>query len=269
MNFKIKKVVQYFTALLFALVTAFILGAAATLLFSAHTSEIVAIAVFVSAAAFAVMSMPKQAILPMYLATMTTGAGIVTTIDIQFVPQAILITGAATQLTGLKVEVLGQNLPIVDLDANGITAIGQHRRLGLTANTYIIPVADGIITDKTVRITLTNSAAQTPAVYAFGTQKGTGFVCSSKQPLLANSNTTFDNFAALFCPALAATTDLATITYQDGLSQIWERSDMQQYSGLFQNTPSYLIDNLDGSVKRVNLNVAAAQTVYKMTFMKA
>lgn len=202
----------------------------------------------------------------MKVGTLTTGAAVVTTIDLQFCPEKLAYV-AATQLTALKVEVLGEGV-IVDLDATGLTAQGRHRLVGFPTNGYVIDVADGIITGKNTRLTFTNSAAQTPDVFALGDNNGGIYVRTNKATVLLNNNTMFSKFAALFLPSLAAG-DKVTVTYEDGLTQIWDRDDIMAYSGYYQQTAAYVIDNLDGRIKTAQVLVAATQTVYVTDYKQA
>lgn len=202
----------------------------------------------------------------MKIGTLTTGVGVVTTIDLQYVPEAIGFI-AATQLTGFKAEVLGEGV-ICDLDATGLTAQGRHRLLGFPANGYVVSLADGIIKGKSVRLTFTNSAAQTPDIFAWGDNNGEIYVRTSKATVLLNNNTMFEKFGALYLPSLAAG-DKVTVTYEDGLTQIWDRDDIALQSGFFQNAAGYVIDNLEGAIKTVQVLVAATQTAYLMDFKQA
>lgn len=199
----------------------------------------------------------------MKIGTLTTGVGVATYLDLQYCPAAISYT-AATQLTGLKVEVLGDGVKI-DLDAAGLTAQSKHRSLGLPTNTYLINLADGGLLGKSVRFTFTNSAAQTPDVFAMGDNEGMAIVRTMKGTIIANNNTRFEKFAAMFLPNLAAG-DKITITYEDGFVQIWEREDLQNASALLQRDAQYQIDNLDGKIKYINCLVATTQQIYIMDY---
>lgn len=202
----------------------------------------------------------------MRVGTLTTGAAVVTVIDLQFCPEKIGFV-AATQLTGLKVEVLGEGV-ILDLDANGLTAQGRHRLVGFPTNGYLINIADGVIKGKNTRLTFTNSAAQTPDIFAMGDNVGEIYIRTYRAQVLANNNTIFEKFAALFLPSLAAA-DTVTVVYEDGLTQIWQRDDLQLYSGLYQQTAGYVIDNIEGRIKTVHVLAGSAQSVYVMDFKQA
>jgi len=199
----------------------------------------------------------------MKIGTLTTGAGVVTTITLTYLPEKIYFV-AATQLIGLKVEVLGEGV-ICDLNANGLTAAGRHRLVGFATNGYVINLADGIIKGKTVVLTFTNSATQTPDIFAFGDNEGSVYVRTLRAPVLAASTTRFTKFAALFLPSADAA-DTINITYEDGLTQQWAREDVQAQSGEFQQTAAYVIDNLSGTTKEVMFTSASAQTAFVMDF---
>lgn len=202
----------------------------------------------------------------MKIGTLTTGSGVTTVITLQYVPEEIGFM-AATQLTSFKAEVLGEGV-ICDLDAAGLSAVGAFRRIGKPATAWIIPLADGIIKGKLVTLTFVNSGAQTPDIYAWGDNNGDIYVRTNKTTVLLNNNTSFEKFGALFLPSLAAG-DKVTITYEDGLTQIWERDDISWKSGAFQNIPGYVIDNLSGNIKRAQVLTAATQTAFLMDFKQA
>lgn len=205
-------------------------------------------------------------VLGIKIGTLTTGIGVVTSFDLPYTPEYVKYT-AATQLTGLRVEVYGIGVTI-DLDATGLTAVGRHRVQSIGTNMYRIPVADGILKGKACKLTFTNSAAQTPDILVSGDNEGTLAIKAEKATVLLNSNTMFDKFAALFAPSLAAG-DKVTILYEDGLSQIDERDDLEGYAIMLQYTPAYLIDNLEGKVKNASILVAATQTVYLLRVIEA
>lgn len=200
------------------------------------------------------------------LVTLTTGAAVVTNANEQFLPERIWFA-AATQLSGIKITVQGDGV-VMDLDANGITHSGLNRVIGQVTNGYVLTLANGLITGKNVLFEFTNSAAQTPVIYYDSDSKPpTGvpmILQAGKLPVLVGG-TTIENFATLSLPSLAAA-DVLTIQYQDGTIQSnMTRVDLQYRLGFTQsivNTPIYQIDNYNGDIKSVNLNVATAQTAY-------
>jgi hypothetical protein len=199
----------------------------------------------------------------MQIGTLTTGAAVSTTLLLTYVPQYITFT-AATQLTSLKVTVLGDGV-ICDLDTVGLNMLGQQRLLGQKTNTYVIPIADGMIPNKNVEIIMVNSAAQTPPVFAINMQYGKRYIQSIRQTVLAASGTTFGNFAFLSL-GNTAVNDLITVTYRDGLVQkVDPLTELQVIAGLYENivnNNNYIIDNWQGNVRTVQFTPVATQVVH-------
>lgn len=203
------------------------------------------------------------------LVTLTTGASVVTSVNLSFLPER-LSYAAATQLTGVKVTVQGDGV-VFDSDANGLTHIGVNRVIGQVTNNFILTLSNSLIKGKNVLFEFTNSAAQTPTVYYDSDSTSTGnagdeplFLQMMKVPLLVGGND-FSDFATLSLPSLSAT-DTLTITYRDGTTQSGiTRADLQYKLGYTQatvNTPIYQIDNFAQSIKSVTVIAGAAQTGY-------
>lgn len=208
------------------------------------------------------------------LVTLTTGAAVLTSANLQFLPERIEFI-AATQLTGVKITVQGDGV-VFDSDANGLTHAGISRVLGQVTNSYILTLANGLIKDKNTLFEFTNSAAQTPTVYYDSDSKppmdqGDTFLQMMKVPLLVGGND-FDDFATLSFPSMAAT-DSVTVLYKDGTVQAnMNRIDLQYRVGYVQNvvnTPIYTIDNFSRNIKGVTFNAVAAQTGYMQRWTKS
>lgn len=197
------------------------------------------------------------------LVTLTTGA-VVTSANLTFVPERIWYT-AATQLSGIKVSVQGDGT-CFDADTNGLTHVGVNRIIGQVTNTYVITLANGLFKNKNTLLEFTNSAAQTPIIYydSDSTSKTPLYLQMAKVPLLVGGND-FTDFATLSLPSLAST-DLITVNYADGTVQAGlTRLDIQTRIGFTQNivnTPIYMIDNNDQSIRSVTVLAGAAQTGY-------
>lgn len=201
----------------------------------------------------------------MKIGTLTTGAASVDTFTTQWLP-AYLYYIAATQLTSIKVIVGGDGV-LLDLDAAGLNAVSGIRRYGAVANSYLIPLSDGFVPFKTVEIVTTNSAAQTPALYGFSLQKGSAYIATRRQTVLASSGHTFSDFAQLAVASMA-TTDECTVGYADGHVQKYESTELLGVYTLYSNeTDSYCFDNLDGMIKYVTLIPAADRVCYVTKFL--
>lgn len=208
----------------------------------------------------------KEGVFGIKLGTLTTGVGVVTSFDLPYTPEIVKYT-AATQLTGFKCEVYGHGVTI-DLDATGLTAVGRHRIVSVATNMYKIHLADGGLKNRPCKLTFTNSAAQTPDIFVTGNNEGNILILAQKDTILLNSGKDFEKFAALFLPSLAAG-DKVTTVYEDTWSQIDEREDLEGYSLDFQYTSAYVVDNLAGAIKTVNVLAAATQTAYILRYKQA
>ena len=201
----------------------------------------------------------------MRLGTIAAGVGTATTINAQFVPQ-FLYWNNATTLQGLRLSVLGDGV-IIDLDTNGLNALKAVRMPGLVANGFLLPIANGIVKNKTIEIIATNGVAGAIDLYGVNIRNnGNVYFQSLKQTVLASSGETFEKFAFLGLPSLAAG-DVLNVEFADGLVQKFDQVEAQAYLGLTQNAvSSYGIDNFEGKVKRVMLTPAANEIVHVMRF---
>ena len=197
------------------------------------------------------------------IGTMTTGVGVTSTFNLTYVPQYIHFV-AATQITSMKVSVLGDGV-ITDLDAAGLSALYNIRQYGQVTNGYNIPLADGLIPNKNVEITVVNSAAQTPTLYAISLQKGSAYIQCLRQTALANSGVNIEKFAYLGIPAIAAG-DIMNITYVDGLVSKVEPAELPAMSNLVQSGSLNVIDNVEGFIDLVQFTPAANRTVYVVRY---
>lgn len=197
------------------------------------------------------------------IGTLTTGVGVVSTFDMTYVPQFLFYV-AATQLTGLKISVLGDGVT-TDLDAAGLTAVGKAFQFGSVTNGYLIPIADGLIKGKNVEIVVTNSAAQTPVLYAVSQQYGSIYMQCVRSKALADSGAEFTKFAAICIPAIGAT-DILNISYVDGFTSKVESAELAAMAILQQNDAAAVINNLLGNIDRVQFTPAADRTVYSVRY---
>lgn len=211
----------------------------------------------------------------MELETLTTGAGIVTPVSLNWLPQFIYYT-AATQLEALKVNVLGEGT-VCDLDAAGLSSIGIMRNVGRVTNSYKIPLATGFFPGKNVTMYFTNSAAQTPTIYANSdnsSAKGGGmYVISSSQEAQKKSGATLQNFLSAHFPNAGAT-DTFSITYADGhqetdLTRLELQYRLQQYQYVSNSASDYMLLNDRQRIKEVSIIPALAQLVYTTQYQVA
>lgn len=202
------------------------------------------------------------------LGVLTTGAAVVTTFNTTYIPRYFSYV-AATQLTAVRISYQGGGV-LVDLDGAGLTAVRAELQIGAVTNGTMIDISNGFIAGKNLIWEFTNSAVQTPTVYV-GAEEKAGMsqappmvLTATKAQVLANSGTDFQDFSYLGIPAIGAT-DVVNVTYQDGLTQLFNRVDLQMLLQRVQaqvNTPDYALNNFDRNVKKVTITATAAFTAY-------
>ena len=193
-------------------------------------------------------------------------ASTTTTINLTWLPQYLYMV-LSTVATAFKVTVFGDGV-ISDLDGNGLDTFGQQRLIGQETNGYIIALSNGIIKNKNVEITITNAVAAGVDVYGIVREEGDVYVQTIRQQVLANSGADFMDFAYLGFPSAAAG-DKFTVTFEDGTVHDLNRLELTAMLQFTQNivTGNYIIDNLDGEIRKVNFIPGAAQTVYVQRFL--
>ena len=199
------------------------------------------------------------------MAKLGTIAGSATgTIQLTYLPQFIKFTTGTTP-TSLRINVLGRGT-VVDLDAAGLTQLNGLEMQGNQANEYVLALADGIVKDKNVEITLTNADVAALTIYGWSKNAGMNFFSYQRQTILANSGVKFNKFAALAVASPGAT-DSWRITYQSGIVDDVSLEEIAADVGYFQNNVGvYVVNNFDQIIKDVTIIPAADRTAYLVRF---
>lgn len=148
--------------------------------------------------------------------TLTTGAGVVTTINLQWVPEYIMIGAVATDvpLTAMSWNVSGGEKVNLNSEAS-IISYSKYKNSAMTGASVkignTIRVSDGYHPNKQFQLRLTNKGATTPAIHAFSTQLGEGNVMSVAQnTILDGANQRYSDFLALqFLPTNLTRADIS------------------------------------------------------------
>ena len=187
------------------------------------------------------------------------------TITLQFLPQYLHFV-ASTVPTQLKINISGDGV-LADLDGGALDDFRGMNGLGQKTNLYRIQLADGIIKDKTVKITIANAIAGALEVFGFSKENGSVYFKYTTISALANQPVVIKDFAYLAMPDFGAS-DEAQILFQDGTQDKFEQEDIEAMLMDHQNDISgvYSLDNFDQEVKRVTAYVGSAQDMWKMAF---
>jgi hypothetical protein len=138
------------------------------------------------------------------IGTLTTGAGVVTTINIQYVPEYLLIgsgfNAADVDVSAISWNVAGKEL--VNLSGKDpVNAYAKYKNEGDLTNQLVAQIFQlgfGYLANQQFQIRITNNGAGTPDIFAFSRRRGAGRVLTaSQQVILDGANQRFDNFLAL------------------------------------------------------------------------
>jgi len=197
--------------------------------------------------------------------TAAGGAATPFSFPLTFLPEFLIFNPAANQLTSLKVEDQGDGV-ILDLDTTGINTLKNFCFEGTKTNACAMILADGVKLGRNITVSGVTSAAGAVDFYTSGDRKGSSTIKSMKAAILANNPTVFTKFSALFLPSIAAG-DRAIVDFVDGHTQIFERDELEQISGHYQNVVGYIINNVQSYIQRVQVICASANTAYVMSVL--
>tara|TARA_R110002020_G_C16032982_1_gene753059 strand:- start:141 stop:812 length:672 start_codon:yes stop_codon:yes gene_type:complete len=174
------------------------------------------------------------------IGNLTTGAGVVTSINLAYCPQYLMIEGTYEEtfnITNLDVSINGQSTVSL-IGADDIDAVAQiksHSTGDVTGQTngliMGIELADGQINAPTL-IRLTNEGATTDAIYGVSSQVGTAPYRYSQFTVNATSNQTFSEFDSVLINSSPANVDSVEIQWVDGFK---DRYNPLELPLLFRN----------------------------------
>lgn len=148
------------------------------------------------------------------IGTLTGGAGVVTTINLQYVPEYIVVgtAFANTVLSGISWNISGQEQVNVS-GAVSVNALAKFKNRGTLTNQTVDTIFStgfGYLQNKQFQLRLTNAGATTPAVLAFSRKFGNGRVLTAAQQVVVDgANQRFRNFLGLqFLPTNVSRVDL-------------------------------------------------------------
>jgi hypothetical protein len=197
--------------------------------------------------------------------TAVGGAAVAFAFNLTFLPEFLQFNPAAAQLTSLKVDDQEDGV-ILDLDSAGINACKNFMFAGTKANAVLLRLADGHRKNRNITISGVTSAAGAVDFYCNSDNQGINSYKLGKVAILANNPTEFSKFSALFIPSLAAG-DRVIVDFSDGHTQIYERDELEQLAGLYQNVVGYILNNVQSYISRVTVICAAANTAYKLSVL--
>jgi hypothetical protein len=148
------------------------------------------------------------------IGTLITGAGVVTTINLQYVPEFIFIGEPYQQqnISAISWNVAGQELVNVS-GGDPVNALSKFKNQGSLSSGEVNTIFNtgyGYLGNQQFQLRITNNAATTPGVFAFSRKRGNGQVfTASQQVVLAGANQRYSNFLGLqFDPSFVGRVDV-------------------------------------------------------------
>lgn len=182
--------------------------------------------------------------------------------NLTYLPEYLSYNHGANPLTSLRVETQEDGV-LHDWNAAAIAAVNGFNCVGaLTANDVILRLSDGELRPKNVTISGVTAAAGAIVFSGSSNNKGVIPFKSSNAAILALNPTLFENFTALFIPAMVTATDRAEITYKDGHRQTWDSLELARISTLYQQVAGVIINNSQGDIDKAEITCAAQRAAY-------
>lgn len=207
------------------------------------------------------------------IATLTTGAGVVTVISGQNQCEAMLLLGSvatANPLQSLQVEVDGT--PYINVVNQPALLSAFFKWMAAFVSTLagvVIKVATGNI-PKNTTYRLTNNGATTPIIFAFSDADNGVPILASTQQINASSYSDFMDFSALFI-GTPANVSSAEFVFTNGRKSTLSQVELDALYVMKPYIPATeangqllavsVIDNRDKSIKAVRLYCSAANVI--------
>lgn len=203
------------------------------------------------------------------LFTAAGGVGVTTSYTMTYVPQYLIYDDGGNVPTSIRCTVLGDGV-ICDIVAAQIPMIDHIRALGVVANHSVIPLSDGLIKNKNMTIDFTTSAVGAINIYGSSFEEGDAYMMTLQATVLANSGQEFTKFAYLAIPGMGAN-DYVNIEFEDGTVQRFDQPEFDVICGFTQNFTAgqFIVDNIDGRIRKLQLIPAANRTVAVLRYAQA
>jgi len=170
------------------------------------------------------------------IGTMTTGAGVVTSINLPYCPQFLVLDNTyegTFDLTNIDVSINGQSTVSL-IGADDIDAVAQIRSHSSDGDGNVmmsLDLADGQINAPTL-IRLTNEGANTNGIFGVSSQVGTAPYRYSQFTVNATSNQTFESFDSVLINSSPTNLDSIEIQWIDGFK---DRFDARELPSLWKS----------------------------------
>jgi hypothetical protein len=196
----------------------------------------------------------------------TIAAGATTTFQTNYLGNQLMLKSSADIIAAVKVVPLGDGV-LLDLDAAGVEDVGKADFINPGSHLVkILTLSDGLVAAKVVDITVQNTGTADLEIYMPVFQKGSMYVQTMQQTVLAASQSVFSDFEKMFMPLLKEN-DRITVDFADGASHTFDGNELALLTYVQQTDEMCMIDNSDGVVKKVTIIPNTDSRVYLTRFM--
>jgi len=223
------------------------------------------IIVFVSAILLSPLMAAPGVILGGLLFTAPGGVATPFAFNLKGLPQFLTFNNVVA-LTSLRIETQRHGV-LHDFLAASIAAINGYMCLGANGtNIVTLRLATGFMPNEDITISGVTSAAGAIGFYGMADNRNTDAVPfqTKSASILASNPTTFDNFTAIFTPAMAVTTDRCEVNYNNGHRDTYNINDLAAMSSYFQQVPGIILNNINANIHTATYTCAAATPAYIM-----
>jgi hypothetical protein len=190
-------------------------------------------------------------------------AGTTVSYTLPYTPQFLSLKTTATgDCTSVKATVLGYG-NTVDLDNAGLqVCCNPLSKSPFSINQQILPLADGLLNDKTFNISIT-AGLNAVDVYVHSTCKGQFPIKHVKNTINANTAQDFKKFLVLGSNSFTVA-DLFSIETNDGMGDNWVLTDAQSQCNLDRAVFGTVIsfNNFDQNYRSVKVQASTTRDIY-------
>lgn len=273
-----KKIITKFFVLIVGLLLAMFVGSAVAAFTSDLIGFVLSVVLFGATVIGAFVNAPAYALNT--IGTVASGIGVSTSFNgVKGIPGA-LVFEVSTTPQSITVNINGR-VTTVFLDTAGINNLANPRTNGRPANSFFIPIANGLMTEYTMDITIVNNVAAAFDLLAISADSAPvdapGFYVSSRQTVNAGSIQVFDDFTYLALPNAAAADQITLLGSKKNsegqrVAGNWnsrvELAGARAILAQRENAVSGLVaakvafDNYNKDYQQINFQPVATQVVY-------
>lgn len=193
------------------------------------------------------------------------GVGVNFTFNMSYLPEWIQWNDGGNPLNNLRVETQEDGV-LHDWSAAAIAAMSGFLNVGaLAANTNRMIIADGQLNNRHVTISGQTSALGAINMFVSSDNLGVSPFQTSLSNVIANNDTEFTKFSALFLPNVVTATDRVQVFYKDGHNQIYDSAELAAQSTMYQEVPGVIINNVPGYIDKVIVTSILGGAAYKLS----